>query len=274
MRKRFFISIVSIVLLCIVLSGCTPFAIDAPQGISIDEREFKKIQDERMYAEAADYKGYIYKEGERAMCFRMKSPETIEEGKTYPIIIFLHGKGDGGTDNSKHMYRSLIDSIAKYVKEDCFVMLPQAANDLDWTQVGGKNRDRGMSNLYNACLDAVLQQFPIDTSRLYLTGMSMGGNGTMYQAFTHPKKYAAVMALCGYYDGYVTDTEVLKDLPIWLSHSKNDKTVSSENSTRLYDQLIESGNSDVHLTMYEGDHHDITSLFYNQAQVWQWLMSK
>lgn len=277
-KLRKVLAIVLLFAVVIVLAvSCTPFGSDAPQGISLDTRTFKKISDERMIAEAENYKGYIFKDGDSVMTFRLKKPSVIKDDMKYPVIVFLHGRDDGGTDNSRHMYKSLINSVDKYVGDDCFVLMPQADKKLDWTQIGGKSGDKGMSNLYNKMLDAVIaENSAIDTNRVYLTGMSMGGNGTIYQAYNYPEKYAAVVALCGYYnENIISDLSRFDGMGIWLEHSKTDDVVNYKESEGLYNRLISYGRStdDTKLNLIEKYKHDITEVsYYNQA-LWQWLMA-
>lgn len=275
MKKKIIVVVAILLLMVIALVACEPTFSDAPQGISEDTRVFSKINDKRMVAEAVNYKGYIYKSGDDVMCFRFKEPKSVIVDKKYPLIVFLHGSGDGGMDNSSHMFRSLIESVEKYVGDDCYVFMPQGNKKLDWTQEGGKNANMGMSDIYNACLDQLLSKYDIDEDKVYITGMSMGGNGTIYQAYNYPDKYAAAMPLCGYFpDQVFADYNVLKDIPIWISHSKNDPTVAWDNSVRLYDKLVEVGNTDVNATWIDGNKHDMTKDFYDNAEVWKWLMSK
>lgn len=277
-KLRKVLAIVVLFALVIVLAvSCTPFGSDAPQGISLDTRTFKKISDERMVAEAENYKGYIFKDGDSVMTFRFKKPSEIKDGVKYPLIVFLHGRDDGGTDNSRHMYKSLINSVGKYVGDDSFVLMPQADKKLDWTQIGGKSGDKGMSNLYNKMLDAVIaENSAIDTSRVYLTGMSMGGNGTIYQAYNYPEKYAAVVALCGYYnENIISDLSRFDGMGIWLEHSKTDDVVNYKESEGLYNRLISYGRStnDTKLNLIEKYKHDITEIAYDNQALWQWLMA-
>lgn len=272
-------TIVVIVAVCVsILCGCMSFA-SAPQGISEDSRTFKKIKDQRMYAEAPDYKGYIFKDGVESFCFRFKTPTTIEEGKAYPLVVFLHGMGDYGDDNSSHMYRSLIDSIAEYAPEDCYVFIPQGITNRDWSDNGIMTGKGGMDALYNKCLEQLIEDYNIDTNRIYLTGMSMGGHGTIWQATNHPDKYAALMPVCGlfYWDdgtAIVDKLETLKDMPIWLFHSKNDATVRFNNSTKLISELDRVGNTNYKARWFVVPAHDITTYAYDSQEVWQWLFSQ
>lgn len=269
------IAIITVIMMLLV--ACTPFGSDAPQGISLDTRTFKKISDERMIAEAENYGGYIFKDGDDVMTFRFKKPSKITEDEKYPLIVFLHGRGDGGTDNSRHMYKSLINSIDKFVGDDCYVLMPQADKKLDWTQIGGKSGDKGSSNLYNKMLDAVIAvNSAIDTNRVYLTGMSMGGYGTIYQAYNYPEKYAAVVALCGYYNAEViSDLSRFDGMGIWLEHSKTDDVVNYKESEGLYNRLINYGRNtdDIKLNLIEKYKHDITKVSYDNQALWQWLLS-
>lgn len=138
---------------------------------------------------------------------------------------------------------------------------------------GNKGVNSGV--IYNKMLNAVIASYAIDKSRIYLTGMSMGGNGTMYQAYTHSEIYAAIMPLCGYYDmTYFYDMSKLINMPVWLSHGKLDNVLPWTNSLNMYNALIVGGNKDAHITYIEDGYHDITQAFYNHAEVWDWLMSK
>lgn len=277
-KLRKLLGIIAIITaIMMLLVACTPFGSDAPQGISIDTRTFKKISDERMIAEAENYGGYIFKDGDDVMTFRFKKPSKITEDEKYPLIVFLHGRGDGGTDNSRHMYKSLINSIDKFVGDDCYVLMPQADKKLDWTQIGGKSGDKGSSNLYNKMLDAVIAvNSAIDTNRVYLTGMSMGGYGTIYQAYNYPEKYAAVVALCGYYnEEVISDLSRFDGMGIWLEHSKTDDVVNYKESEGLYNRLINYGRNtdDIKLNLIEKYKHDITEVSYDNQALWQWLLS-
>ena len=108
----------------------------------------------------------------------------------------------------------------------------------------------GMDKLYNECLDKLLVQYPIDPSRVYLTGMSMGGHGTIWQATQHSEKYAAIMPVCGlfYFEKggiQVSNLEKIINKPMWFFHSRNDDAVEFSNSPRLIGELQMS----VHLHM-------------------------
>lgn len=277
-RKFVLITAIAICSVLIVLSfvACTQFAADAPLGISQDTRKFKKISDDRMFAEAENYGGYIFKTETDAMCFRLKKPNEPKENEKYPLIVFLHGSGDWGTDSSRHMYRSLIDNADKYAGDNSYVFMPQGRNDRDWTDGYGWSDTLGMSDLYNACLDEIIETYPnIDKDRVYITGMSMGGNGTMFQLYNYPDKYAAAIALCGYYDDEMfSDLRIIKDKPIWLAHSKTDDVAEFQQSMHLYNRLISLGSTNVKTTWIEEYKHDITLPIYQDSEVWEWLLAQ
>lgn len=136
---------------------------------------------------------------------------------------------------------------------------------------------KGSSDLYNKMLDAVIaENSAIDTNRVYLTGMSMGGNGTIYQAYNYPEKYAAIVALCGYYnENIISDLSRFDGMGIWLEHSKTDDVVNYKESEGLYNRLISYGRStnDTKLNLIENYKHDITEIAYDNQALWQWLMA-
>lgn len=268
-KKRFLIAVVVLmmVMATAVLSACSTLnPSDYNEGINIDVREFKESKDERKYANAPEYKGFIYRKADKLMTFRFKKPSATEDGKNYPLVIFLHGSGDWGYDNEGQMYKSLINSVAKY-GEECFVFIPQTNKNHNWTDTDGD------SEIYNDILDNyILKNYPIDLNRVYLTGMSMGGNGTFYQADKYPEKYAAAMPLCGY-----TTTENfdnLVNMPMWIAHSKDDTAVDFSCSVYAYNKLIEIGNTKVKNTWYESEGHQITQIFYDNQEVWSWLFAQ
>lgn len=272
-RYKIYPIIFILMITVIALTACAPFGLDAPQGISADSRVFKKIGDKRMVAEAENYKGYIYKSGDQIMTFRFKSPKNVQANSKYPLVVFFHGSGDGGTDNSSHMFRSLIESVDKYVNEDCYVLMPQANKDYDWGRGElWKGLKGGMSDIYNECLDELIGIHNIDINRIYITGMSMGGHGAMYQAYNYPDKYAAVVPLCGIFpDNEFADLSKLNDMGIWIAHSRTDNVVSFAESERLYNRLTDSGRQDIRTTWIDKYNHDITVPTYDNAELWEWL---
>lgn len=269
MKKRFLsVTVALCVAIALTLGAC---AANLSDGIHALDQTYRPVSDKRMYAEAPDYEGYVFVRGTERMNFRMKKPTVTEEGKTYPLVIFLHGAGDNGTDNRKHMYKSLIKGAAQYAPEECFVMLPQTPGDTDWTDGGNGVKGDGYGSLYNALLDAVMADQPIDADRIYLTGMSMGGFGTVYQAMTHPERYAAIMPLCG--GSTWIDLTALADMPVWMAHSDDDPAVDPVFSHFLYAELLRLGNPNVRCTWYTDQGHQITQAFYSQPEVWTWLFS-
>lgn len=267
MKKRTVMKVVvaAIALVCVCMTTAACVASGLHEGINRLYEKYKPVADERMYAEAPDYGGYAFVLGGETMKFRMKFPDRIEENKRYPLVVFLHGAGDNGTDNRKHMYRSVIDGIADYAPEDCFVVLPQTPKETDWT-------DSGYDGLYNALFRALLENFPIDRARVYLTGMSMGGFGTVYQAMKRPELYAAIMPLCG--GSLWTDLSALKNMPVWVAHSDDDPAVDPIYSHFLYAELLRLGNDNVHCTWFADQGHQITKAFYAQPEVWTWLFAQ
>lgn len=272
-KRKIALAIALILAVMLILVGCGNDANKFNEGVNLDEREFKKVNDERKFGEAENYKGYVYKMGDKLMYFRLKTPKVIEDGKNYPLVIFLHGAGDWGDNNIGQMYKSLITSVDKYAKEECYVFMPQTSKESAWTENNFDFRKKGDSDIYNHCLDNyILNDLAVDKTRVYLTGMSMGGNGTLYQLYNFGEKYAAGMALCGW--SSYKDLTPLIDMPLWLAHSEDDPSVSAISSWYVNSELLRLGNKNVKSTWYKEEGHQITQIFYDNPEVWDWLFAK
>ena len=135
--------------------------------------------------------GFRYLHEERELPFRLKAPDEIEEGKTYPMVVFLHGSGERGNDNQCHVMLSLLRGIKKN-GTPCFILMPQLHETGNWED---DDMDAALTSLID---NYILENYPIDTKRIYVTGDSRGGAGTFDQVIRHPGKYAAAMPTCGY----------------------------------------------------------------------------
>ncbi len=168
--------------------------------------------------------------------YRLFVPENYSRQQKYPLILTLHGVGESGNDNVAHVKKNRIaerwaeDSTQKIQK--CFVVSPQCPTSDKWVNVPS------WSNVYYstqtlqesaslkralALVDSLVKEFPIDTNRLYVTGLSMGGYGTWDVLARHPGKFAAAIALCGGSD--TSKASQIRNTPIWAFHGVLDNVV-------------------------------------------------
>lgn len=206
----------------------------------------------------------------RELPFRLKAPDEIEEGKTYPMVVFLHGSGERGNDNQCHVMLSLLRGIKKN-GTPCFILMPQLHETGNWED---DDMDAALTSLID---DYILENYPIDTKRIYVTGDSRGGAGTFDQVIRHNGKYAAAMPLCGYRQSFLeTDEEILllKDTPMWLGQNGGDTIVNPEYSRTVYNTLTELGVEHIKYTEYKRLGHNCWDKFYREKEVWNWLFEQ
>jgi len=128
-----------------------------------------------------------------------------------------------------------------------------------------------------ALTQEVERLYPIDTNRVYLTGLSMGGFGTWSTILAHPELYAAAVPICGGGDSSaVTQSnqekkKLLAKLPIWAFHGAKDPTVKLEASQKMVAAYQQIGNS-AKLTIHPDAGHDSWTQTYNNPDLYKWLL--
>lgn len=125
-----------------------------------------------------------------------------------------------------------------------------------------------------ALVKKVIAENKIDASRVYLTGLSMGGYGVWATGVEYPALFAAMVPVCGpLYRPAYANVAKLKDMPIWVFHGALDEVVSLENSTKMVKRLREVGN-DVNYTIYPFANHDSWTKTYNNPELYSWLLKQ
>jgi len=141
-----------------------------------------------------------------------------------------------------------------------------------------------------AALDATIKEFSVDESRLYLTGLSMGGNGTWYLGTAFPDRFAAIVPICGYVRGfppsypgvapegaetdpYVSAAKRVSSLPVWIFHGDADSVVSVEESRKMNEALKALGGN-VRYTELPGVGHNAWDAAYSNDEMIDWLFSQ
>ena len=189
-----------------------------------------------------------------------------KDGKRWPLMLFLHGAGERGTD----VQRVAIHGPPKLVKQGkefpFIIIAPQCAEGDRW-------HDDALLEL----LDHAIREYAVDKNRVYLTGLSMGGFGTWKLAVAHPELFAAIVPICG--GGETIDVllaarergAALKSLPVWAFHGAKDPVVPLEESERMVNALKKLGGKEVKLTVYPEAQHDSWTETYNNPELYEWL---
>jgi predicted peptidase len=218
-----------------------------------------------------------------SMAYRLLFPKNYDPKtnyfKKYPLVLFLHGAGERGDSalTVKHIGAWALQEKNRKNYE-CFVLVPQCEKNNKWVEVDwaadSHNQPKEMSkymNLTVQLLEELQTELPIDSTKIYLTGLSMGGYGTWDLAARFPQKFAAIVPICGGADEKTVDS--LKNIPIWVFHGALDQTVRPQRSRRMVEVLKKTGNKDLHYTEYEKVKHGSWKPAYEDETMWKWLFS-
>jgi predicted peptidase len=212
--------------------------------------------------------------------YRFAAPEKTEEGKTYPLVLFLHGSGSRGTDNKGQLRNGVSEILdtAGQLGEPVFLIAPQCPPGRRWSEptgdwiglkdAGGKNP---LLDAIVALMDETAEKHPIDRKRIYVTGLSMGGFGTWDLLARSPQTWAAAIPICG--GGDPETVKKFKHIPIRIFHGDADGVIAPRSSERMASALEKAGGK-AELTMYPGVGHDSWTQTYNDREVMKWLFAQ
>ena len=224
-------------------------------------------------------KTYCNADGQK-LPYRLLKPEKIEPGKSYPLVLFLHGGGENGSDNDLHLYIGAEDfaKAENRRKHPCFVVFPQCPAGSSWGPQRSKSRQNTKSkrpldtlDLAMELVDKLTAKLPIDKKRIYVTGLCTGGVGTWNAIQRRPKFFAAAIPICG--GGDVAQAARVKDVPIWAFHGDKDPVVPVED-TRTMIAAIRKAGGRPKMTIYAGVKHNSWSATYGNPEVMAWLFAQ
>ncbi len=214
--------------------------------------------------------------------YRLYRPVKMEEGKKYPIIVFLHGSGGCGKDNQAQVpdLMSLLKPLhAPRAREEypCFTFAPQTENNWrgeKFYTVDTPLKDVALPNAVIQCVKALAKKYPIDLNRVYLTGLSLGGNGTWLLAECDPDFFAAAAPICGYYEPGERTFRELRKLPVWIFHGAKDSVVPMSESRKMHKGLQQARAKDVKYTEYPNAGHNCWHKAYAEPEFLPWLFAQ
>jgi predicted peptidase len=186
----------------------------------------------------------------------------VDPGQKWPLILFLHGRGETGADLNKIKVHGIPKKVEKQPDFPFIAVSPQCPYDMCWfTELP----------TLNALLDEAVASYAVDTQRIYLTGLSMGGYGAWGLAGLYPQRFAAVVPICG--GGDPATVCSLKDVPVWAFHGALDDLVKPDESQRMVDALRACGGN-VRFTLYPDLPHDSWTRTYDDPALYDWLLQQ
>jgi predicted peptidase len=182
--------------------------------------------------------------------------------KDYPLILFLHGAGERGDDLELVKIHG-IPKIVEQQQDFPFIAIsPQCPNDKWWV-------DPWLIEALNGLVDEIISRYRVDKSRVYLTGLSMGGFGTWYLSMAYPEKFAAIAPICG--GGMPWMAFRIKDMQVWAFHGAKDEVVPMYRSEEMVEALKKIGGN-VKFTVYPEAGHDSWTETYNNSDLYKWFL--
>lgn len=215
--------------------------------------------------------------------YRVFIPDEWTSKREWPVVLFLHGAGERGSDNARQLSQGLPPWLEKHGKDfPAIVVIPQVPEGTYWT---GPVEAAAMQ-----ALDDTIRDYHGDWRRLYLTGLSMGGYGSWQIAKDHPDMFAAAAIICGGVlhprpesplqvdgvpsgvDPYAWVAKSIGNLPVWIFHGSDDHTVPPEGSRAMHQALLQL-HREVRYTEFPGVDHGSWVPAYDLPELWPWMFS-
>ncbi|MCX7696781.1 MAG: prolyl oligopeptidase family serine peptidase [Bacteroidales bacterium] len=202
------------------------------------------------------------------------------DSTTYPLILFLHGAGERGKDNKAQLTHSHYFFRPEIMQNHPFIFLaPQCPPNERWVEVSWKLVSHTMpsepSNVLKAVfdlLDSLIKVLPVDTHRIYVTGLSMGGFGTWDALCRRPDFFAAAMPVCG--GGDENKACLLKNIPIKAFHGSDDKVVIPARTMNMVNAIRGCGGILAEFIIYDGVGHDSWKYAFGDINNIFWLLQQ
>ena len=224
--------------------------------------------------------GFLYKTIElkgETYAYCVYVPPDYTPDRAWPVILFLHGSGECGSDGFLQTEIGIGTAIRRHHELiPAIVVMPQCRPRQAWAGRG----DLGlMGTMALQCVETTSREYHCDPQRVYLTGLSLGGHGAWHIAARLPDTFAAVVPICGFAD-LADSTELvaamaprLTNVPIWCFHGDADTNVPVTKSRELVVAIRQAGGN-VEYTEYKGLPHNVWDRAYGDPALWKWLFAQ
>lgn len=231
------------------------------------------------------YKKEVFIKGTDTLKYRILYPEKFDASKQYPVVLFLHGRGESGNDNEKQLTHGGKMFLSERFRKDhpSIVIFPQCAESSYWSNVeieeasgkrfftfqkGGKPT-KSMA-LVLSLMEKVEKEAYTDKSKIYVGGLSMGGMGTFEILRRKSKTFAAAFAICG--GDNPANAKKYKNTPLWIFHGGLDDVVNPQLSYSVFRELRRLGHTPK-FTIYPKANHNSWDATFAEPGLLNWLFS-
>ena len=214
-----------------------------------------------------DFLPRTYTNASGVLPYRLFKPANYNPTNKYPIVLFLHGAGERGTDNSRqlsvHPSSMVFADASNQTKNPSFMIAPQCPQSGSW---GDSVRNVQVFEMMNA----LMSEFSVDADRVYITGLSMGGFGSWYAITLNPQMYAAAAPIASSWDNYFPRIDI-RHVPVWSFYGAND---SSPSATRAGVANLRRTGCNIIYTEYANGGHNVWDEAYNNPALVNWMYSQ
>jgi len=212
--------------------------------------------------------------------YRLMKPIDFDSEKRYPLVVFLHGAGERGSDNNSQLKHGAKEFATdeNRKKYPAYVLAPQCPSGLKWVEVDWTLPRSEIPEapsqsmvLLKGLIDTMKESSNINKSRIYITGLSMGGYGTWDAVARYENLFAAAAPICG--GGDPKTVSRFAKLPLWCFHGSEDPTVPVGRSREMIDALKAIGASPRYIE-YAGVEHDSWTETYKNPELFSWLFEQ
>lgn len=225
-------------------------------------------------------------DGNDTLRYRIMYPKDFKETETYPIILFLHGAGERGSDNESQLVHGGKLFATDYLQEryPAIVIFPQCPRESYWSNVDvdrstypiklNFNYDGGPTKplqMVMDLLDSTIQQSYSDDNQIYLMGLSMGGMGSFELLSRRPDTFAAAIPICGGGDPNSVSVYA-KNTPLWVFHGAQDNVVNPLQSMEMVSALLKAG-AYPKFSLYDFANHGSWDPAFAEPELLPWLFS-
>lgn len=218
--------------------------------------------------------------------YRILYPESFSEDEEYPVVLFLHGAGERGDDNESQLVHGgdLFLNEKNREKFPAIVIFPQAPKEDYWAKVEVKrdtmpfqfdfmNKAKPTRSLEMVMelMDSIVSKDFVDSDRVYVGGLSMGGMGTYEIIYKKPEMFAAAFAICGGANEEIAE-EYPKGFNIWIFHGEKDDIVPPRFSKTMARTINHYGGN-AKLSLYPEDNHNSWDSALSEPYLLPWLFS-
>jgi predicted peptidase len=214
-------------------------------------------------------------ENGESLPYRLMKPQLSNPNGRYPVLLFLHGSGGNGSNNIENMTDTkttqLFASESFRNKHPAYIIVPHCPINHSWSKNIRRSNFPEIKHLVLKILKLVCEEFNVDLNRIYITGLSRGGFGTLGMVVAQPETFAAAAPVCGGWDP--ADAEKIAGVPSWFFHGDADNVVKTDFSRNMVSAL-EAINAPVKYTEYNGVGHNCWDRAYGTNEFWDWLFSQ